>query len=1149
MDRGAVTGGTVKEESFLPRFHMRLLAAASAAMIAGAPFTTAAGAAPPPTGGDGGSTIVQLGELSTGVERFDLTLITGDRAQLTVTEDGRQLVAIDPAARADGAVPEFHQYEEDGHIYLIPTDVAPLVPHFLDRALFDLTLLAQEGYDDASTGQIPVIVTFDRDAITTMSSVPAVTTTDLLTSIDGAAAQVDKHEAHLLANALTAQTRAQGSRSVTSSPLAGVEKIWLDRQVVSLLDDSAPQIGAPEAWQSGFTGEGITIAVLDSGIDTTHPDLAGVVVQEANFTDDPTTTDEAGHGTHVAATIAGTGAASDGQYRGIAYGAELLNGKVLNAAGSGTLSGVIQAMEWAVAQGADIVNLSLGVRGSYTDGTDPASQAVNRLTEEHGVLFVISAGNEGGEGTITTPAAADKALTVGAVDKSNRLAGFSSRGPRAGDFALKPDLTAPGVGIVAARADGSDLGVIVDEYYLAMNGTSMAAPHVAGAAALLMQRYPAWTPEEITAALMSTAVPSANYSVYQQGTGRVAIDRALTHQVFALTDSVSLGHFPYPHDETDPVTEVITYRNLSDADVALSLSATVTDERGRAPAADMFTLAADQVTVPAGGTAEVSITVDPRVGDYGLYGGWVQAVDEDSGTHLRTAVGFFKETERYDIRIRGIDRDGRPAGGISNVDVINVDDQRIFARGQIDLISGSVTVRVPPGNYAVMGFIGEAVGDELTLVMQPEVSVTEDVTVVLDARDAVPVEIHTAHPTETVDFVVKYHRIDARGQGIGHTYTTNARSKVYVSPTAPLEVGDLEFYTKWTLEAPGDGPSPYLYDLILPESGQVPESLSYTIDDRNTARVESTFHSHVPDHRISETRSGFLPWEGGGSAMMRHFHAPHARTDYVSVGDVRWTQTVNVGSSGKSFYSLFQPAVSYEAGETVQASWNRQVTRPAFPPGSSKFGPAHRYSDYFLLRIPVWVDSSGHDSHGALTGDDVTFRIFENGELITESPYSEGEFRVGKEPAEYRIELDATRSASWWEFSTRTSTAWTFQSAPPPAGQEQVLPLLEVGYDVAVDLLNNGTKPGAQHIGLTVAHQPGAEQLPITQVRLWASYDDGESWHESPNVRATGAGEFQAVIPPNHRPRDAEYLSLKVTAVDADGNTVEQEIIRAYRLR
>jgi len=186
--------------------------------------------------------------------------------------------------------------------------------------------------------------------------------------------------------------------------------------------------------------------VLDSGIDTTHPDLAGVVVQEANFTDDPTTTDEAGHGTHVAATIAGTGAASDGQYRGIAYGAELLNGKVLNAAGSGTLSGVIQAMEWAVAQGADIVNLSLGVRGSYTDGTDPASQAVNRLTEEHGVLFVISAGNESGEGTITTPAAADKALTVGAVDKSNRLAGFSSRGPRAGDFALKPDLTAPGSG-------------------------------------------------------------------------------------------------------------------------------------------------------------------------------------------------------------------------------------------------------------------------------------------------------------------------------------------------------------------------------------------------------------------------------------------------------------------------------------------------------------------------------------------------------------------------------------------------------------------------------------------------------------------------------------------------------------------------------
>lgn len=1064
-------------------------------------------------------------------------------------------MTIDPEVRADGSTPEFHQYQEDGHVYLVPADVAPLVPQFLDRALFDLTALSQQGYDDASMSSTPVIVTFDNDAMTPMSSVPAVTTTDLLESVHGAAARVDKHEASLLVDALTdrsgardSQSGARDSHSGNLSPLPGVEKIWLDRKVGSLLDESAPQIGAPQAWGAGVTGEGITVAVLDSGIDTNHPDLAGTVVQEADFADTGTTLDEAGHGTHVAATVAATGAASDGLRQGIAHEADLLNGKVLDATGSGSMSGVISGMEWAAEQGADIVNMSLGVRGSYTDGTDPASTAVNNLTDQYGTLFVISAGNAGGEGTITTPAAADKALAVGAVDKSDVLAGFSSRGPRAGDFAIKPDVTAPGVDIVAARASGTDMGNPVDESYTAMNGTSMAAPHVAGAAALLMQEYPDWTPEEITAALTSTSEPSSNATVYEQGTGRVAIDRALDHRVFATTDSLSMGHFPYPQDETEPVTKSITYRNISEADVTLSLSVDIADEDGAAPAPGMFELVADEVTVPAGGTADVNVAVDPQAGDYGLYGGRVQAVGESSGTHLRTAVGFFKETERYDIEVRGIGRDGAPAAGISMVDVINIDDLSTFARGQIELIGGTTTVRVPPGNYAVMGFIGEALGDELTLAMRPEVSVTADTTVVLDARNAVPVEVDTAHPTETVDFVAKYHRVDAEGQGIGHSYTTNARAQVYVTPTEELATGDLEFYTKWTLEAPGDEPSPYLYDLVLPESGHVPDSLSYTIDESNTARVDATFHSHVPDHAISESRGYYRPWETGSSALTRQLTAPHQRTDYVSAGDTRWTQHVVAGSTGLSFYRLSRPFVTYEAGQTVEESWMRQVTRPAFPPGSSKFGPPHRDGDVFLLMIPAWVDGSDHRG-STLRGDDTDFRIFEDGELIAQSPYAEVAFEARKQSAEYRIELDAARSDDWWELSTRTSTTWTFQSATPPDGQQQVLPLLEVDYDVAVDRLNTATKRGAQHLDLTVRHQEGAAQESISVARVWASYDDGGTWHQAPRLKREGDGQFRAVIPPRNRPKDAQYISLRVMAVDTAGNAVDQEIIRAYRLR
>ena len=190
--------------------------------------------------------------------------------------------------------------------------------------------------------------------------------------------------------------------------------------------------------------------MLDTGIDATHPDLQGKVVAAANFSDSAVVTDRDGHGTHVASVVAGTGARAAGARQGVAFGASLLNGKVLDDFGFGSESGIIAGMEWAAAQRAQVANMSLG--GWPTDGTDPLSQAVNRLTASKRVLFVVSAGNFGPrEETVETPGAATSALTVGAVDAADELAGFSARG-RFGDHAMKPDITAPGVDIVAARA-------------------------------------------------------------------------------------------------------------------------------------------------------------------------------------------------------------------------------------------------------------------------------------------------------------------------------------------------------------------------------------------------------------------------------------------------------------------------------------------------------------------------------------------------------------------------------------------------------------------------------------------------------------------------------------------------------------------------
>ena len=744
-----------------------------------------------------------------------VTLITGDRVHVTTAPAGRQAATVEPAARADGSVPGFHEQEIDGHLFVVPADVAPLVPEVLDRALFDVTALIEQGYDDASSDVLPVIVETTPGAARSGAAappLPAVTATGTLESIGAVAADVDKDAAAALANALTGARPlddAAGARAAAdplADPLAGVERIWLDQTMTTVDEDSAPQIGAPEAWAAGFTGAGVTIAVLDTGIDTTHPDLAGRVVAEANFSVSDSTTDRYGHGTHVASIAAGTGAASDGQRRGIAYEADLMNVKVLDDGGSGPMSEVIAGMEWAVGNGADVVNLSLGVRGGYTDGTDPASQAVNELSQASGALFVIAAGNDGpGDGTVTTPGAAAGALTVGAVDKQDQLAGFSSRGPRAGDFALKPDVTAPGVGIVAARAAGAVIGTPVGDDYLALDGTSMATPHVAGAAALLAQQRPEWTGPDLKAALASTTAPNDALTVYEQGTGRIDLARATSQQVFATTGPIDAGYFPYPQDDVAPVTRPVTYRNAGTAPVTLALAAQVADEDGTAPAPGMVALGASSVTVPAGGTAEVAVTVDPSAGDYGLYGGWLVATGPD-GVSVRTALGFYKESERYDLTVEGIARDGRPAGGISLVDVVNVDDTSLFAETSVGFVDGAATFRVPPGRYAAMGFVftydePHVFTTETAAVFAPEFTVTGPTTVTLDARDTVPIEVDTPDPVEATNTMLAWWRSDPSGRSYAHSFSVGAQDS-FASPTDPVTVGDFEYYTQYSLVAP-----------------------------------------------------------------------------------------------------------------------------------------------------------------------------------------------------------------------------------------------------------------------------------------------------------------------------------------------------------
>ena len=296
-----------------------------------------------------------------------------------------------------------------------------------------------------------------------------------------------------------------------------VEYIWPDLPVHTCLDVSVPRIRAPQVWNLGLRGEGIRIAILDTGIDPQHPDFAGRITAMTSFVGGDGS-DDNGHGTHVAGIAAGSGAASNGRFRGVAPAASLYVAKVLDANGDGLMSNVMAGIEWAVTQEVHVINLSLG-GDTPGDGTDALSTLCDQVVHQIGIVICVAAGNNGpANSTIGAPGVARRVITVGAADETDHVAQFSSRGPTL-DGRLKPDIVFPGTGIVSARAANARVGRPIQPHYAELSGTSMATPHATGAVALLLQANPNLKPEDVKRALLGGAL-DLNEMPTAQGSGR-----------------------------------------------------------------------------------------------------------------------------------------------------------------------------------------------------------------------------------------------------------------------------------------------------------------------------------------------------------------------------------------------------------------------------------------------------------------------------------------------------------------------------------------------------------------------------------------------------------------------------------------------------
>ncbi|MFJ2767578.1 S8 family peptidase [Streptomyces sp. NPDC087300] len=1097
--------------------------ATAVAVALAAGMTSPATADPAAAGQSAGKT---AGELTA---KRHVTLITGDRATL----DARgNVVGFDRAEGREHIPVQVRR--SDGHTLLIPADARRLIAEGrVDRRLFDVTELSAKRTLAAQRKGLKLIVGYKGAAAGAKADVRGAGETTVrrsLKSLNADALTTPERDAADLWKALTSEQA--GVRTTAS----GIAHVWLDGIRKASLDKSVKQIGADKAWDAGYDGKGVKIAVLDTGVDATHPDLKDQVAAEKNFTGSADAKDHYGHGTHVASIAAGTGAKSGGKFKGVAPGAKLISGKVLSDEGYGEDSEIIAGMEWAAAEKADVVNLSLG--GGDTPGVDPLEATVNKLSADKGILFAIAAGNDGMPGSVGSPGSADAALTVGAVDDDDKLADFSSQGPRVGDGAIKPDVTAPGVDITAAAAPGSVIEKEVGqnpEGYLTISGTSMATPHVAGAAALLKQQHPDWKYTELKGAL-TASTKGGKYTPFQQGSGRIAVDKAIKQSVIADPVSVSFGTQQWPHTDDKPVTKKVTYRNLGKDPVTLDLTAEATDPKGRPAPAGFFTLGAKKVTVPAGGTASVDLTADSKLGGTvdGTYSAYVVA--SGGGQSVRTAAAVDREVESYDLTLKFIARDGSPAktydgdleglSGLATGKSYNPYDE-----------SGTVKVRVPKGGYILNSGIYVDPADfskGADWIAQPKLNVTKDTTITLDARTTKPVDITVPQGGAKLDFASADFSVDTPNAGYGFGWWLDSYANFRSKHLGP-QVTDGSLFQQWSGHwTKGDDTE---YDIVT--GGRVKQiATGYTkhFKAAELAKVKVDVGASYSGKKGLLSAMGVLPGSFSSSSAGVLRPLPTTRTLYLSsVDKAKWSLdmeqhgTLPDGRPTVEAGYTLGAAQTFKGGQSYEKTFNTAVFGPRI---GGDYG-VYRDGNEITGSLPLFADGKTHA--GSSVYSSVKTTLYRNGTKVGENDdplVGEKPFKVPAADAAYKLSTSVKRSVNVAAASTRIDASFTFRSKKVDSAK---LPVSTVRFSPAVDLSSRAEAGKKQSVPVSVLGAAAGSNL--KSLAVYVSYDYGQTWKKT----TVSGGKISV-----QNPAAGKGISFHAKVADKKGNKSTLSIYNAY---
>ena len=535
----------------------------------------------------------------------------------------------------------------------------------------------------------------------------------------------------------------------------------------------------------------------------------------------------------------------------------------------------------------------------------------------------------------------------------------------------------------------------------------------------------------------------------------------------------------------------------------------------------------------------------------------------------------------YTLTVNGWDRKGKKVFG-NFATIYNVDDGNTFLASQA-FFNGTLAYSVPAGNYQVTALIGtdEGNGDvSFSFVTSPQVFVNGKTNVEIQARKTNPVSATVPDPTSAVLASMTIQREPATGPNFTNSFLSFGPTLMYVSPTAPVTVGQQYFYPYFRLGDAAGNLDRFVYDLQFEYIGGIPDNVSPTLRRADLVTVDATYHSSSPGRGQLDARISLAPWMSGVGFSATRLTAPSTRTEYIlPQPDARSTQIVIENPDDFAGFSTDNWR-ALAPGQQIATDWTSQPEPPGVEqqgPGVAQSCPACRSGDTLGVSFFPFVDRAGNRT----TPDQGVSRhlwLYADGKLLADVEEASAQFLLLPAPTDYQLTLDVARDAAWWPSSTRSHTVWSFHSeerapdplpdgwtcggkgggggggkgataAPAPGGGDgcSFEPLLFASYDTHAgpdDVVPAGRDAT---VDVSIHRQDHAPRAAIADLTFDVSFDDGASWAPA-RVASLGDGRFQATYPQPALDATTGFASFRVSATDAEGSKLEQTITRAYPL-